>query len=193
MKKKKVSDDGKIVRAVSALVSKHADRRGMTKSLLDSICRTLCPNLYKGLYNASDIPIATLQNFKSFTIILFLTSKDLGVSASTNVGHFVTVHATPSTILYIDPYGLPPCFHPHVAKFLHAKKKRVVLVNRKQVQHVNSTHCGLFAVLYAVYFDDPSREKRFALRFPRKATPNNDKLCKRYLNEMLKKGTTTTK
>lgn len=171
----------KALQDIKKLISPHVDSKlGITVSLINSICKTLCPNRYIGVYESHQLPIKKLINKNYFTIIILLKG--------TVTGHFVTVHATPNSILYIDPFGLP-CFDLVVLKFLNTcinkkKKPRVVLMNTNQIQHKKSVYCGMYAVLYALYFD--SDNNCMKLNFNKTSLLSNDNKCKRYINQLIK-------
>lgn len=168
---------------ISRLIRHHVNpKQGMSYEILNSICETFCTQLYKGLHHATTIPFECLKHFAMFTIIVLLPG--------TVTGHFVTIHITPSTIFYIDPYGFP-CFNSDVLRFIsrlktHTKwKKRVLFTNVKQIQHEKSVYCGMYAVLYALYFDSVKNQKKLKLCFPKRPSLTNDKRCKQYLNKII--------
>lgn len=172
---------------LSKLVSLHANPHlGLTNVLLNSICKSFCPTHYVGLYSPEKIPVSRLRKLSKFTFIILLSGAP--------TGHYVLVHASPSTIYYIDPYGLP-CFDGKVLKFLYSssgkkkekkKKKRAVLINKRQIQHEKSVYCGMYVVLYSVYFDSSLRQSKVNIKFHQNPSLANDKLCIQYINSMLK-------
>lgn len=174
------------VSQLSTLISQNVNNRGMTSKILNKLCQILCPNNYVGLYTPLNIPFKKLQKMKSFTIIVFL-SPNKGLY---RYGHYITIHANSSTITYIDPFGLP-CFDKNIQKLLYMyckkskKNRRNVLINNKQIQNEKSVYCGLYAVLFSLYFDLPTQTKKIKLYFKSKGSLANDKLCVTYLNKLM--------
>ena len=65
--------------------------------------------------------------------------------------HWVVVHHTPSAVLYVDPYGIPP--PDPVASKLRSTKKNVFFVTRR-VQGCART-CGLYCIYYILCLVSP--------------------------------------
>lgn len=163
---------------VAELVKEHVSKDwGMTNDMVNDIAMALCPNLYKGLYMPEHLlrismagNILQQQQQQPFTMII-------------NVGkHFVTVVSHEKYVLYLDPFGIP-CMQPQVRQFLRGLHSKI-FYNKTQIQQLKSKHCGLYAVLFALYYDVPARSTR--LKFDENASEKNDKLCTVYLHKLNK-------
>ena len=154
---------------ISKEISEHVDAEiGVTNEILDEFAKKLCPRLYRGLFNLTDLK--NLNICAPFTIIL-------------NVGfHFVCVHTRGKRLLYVDSYGLR-CRNKVVCKFLSGFKIPIVF-NKVRLQSPKSKHCGMYALLFAAYLDFP--KKPFKLKFhTRAAGKKNDELCMVYLDKLV--------
>ena len=153
-------------------------RLGITNELLYRLCKQLLSKDFYGVFSADDIP-NNLAAYNSFIIIVNIATKK-----STRAGHFVTIVGNSSTINYIDSYGLP-CLQPHIKSFL-ALCYRKICYNTRQIQSFNSKYCGLYALLFACYFDKENNEGNdFQLLFHNNRLKQNDKLCSTYLTQMI--------
>ena len=149
---------------------------GMTNQLVNGLARKVCTRLYRGLYtpltlrelSASDIE--EMKKYSPFTVIC-------------NPGaHFVTIYCTPQYVLYLDPFG-KECRQKDVKKFL-SRLSSHIFHNRTQIQHTTSNHCGLYALLFALYLDrEPQHMK---LKFSTRSKNKNDKLCVTYIEKLIK-------
>ena len=167
-------------------LNKHVDYEdGISNSLLKRLAFSSCSSYFAGVFSADCIP-QHLSGKNNFIIIVNLGERK-GRTGALPVGHFVAIVATPSSVLYIDPYGLP-CFQPKVAAFLR-HCQRQVSENKRQIQHLNSVYCGFFCLLFAVYLDRSSglSPPKFKLRFYRRANMlrKNDFKCVKYLKKLL--------
>ena len=165
------------------LLSNHIHPKlGLSVELVNSICKSICSKKYKGLYVSHSIPFDQLKHESTFTIIVLLPGR--------STGHYVMIHATPSTVFYVDSYGLP-CFDKNARSFLKKLatdtkwKKRKLFVNNKQIQHPKSMYCGLYAVLFAKYFDKNDHKEKITLKFPVSQSLSNDKRCVKYINKLI--------
>lgn len=158
---------------VSRIITQHANKiDGLSNEIVHKLAKILCPCLYKGFFNWYE-----LTNIKCKTITYPFT-----IIVNT-VHHFVTIHSRKDYILYLDSYG-QPCTNSTVRNFLRRCKNMKVLYNTMRIQSKNSMHCGLYALLFAMYYDDPSQP--FLLKFSSKASKKNDKLCVEYLQRLCK-------
>ena len=170
-----------LTKLVSIINNHVASKFGITKTLLNSICSSFAPNLYKGLFSPQEIPFQKLKKLSHFTIIVHL--KGL------TIGHFVTIYVSPTTIYYIDPYGFP-CLDQNVRTFLKKLRnntkwmKRNIFYNEKQIQHRKSVYCGFYAILYVIYFDSNVNQNKVTIKFSNNLF-NNDMLCKQYINKLI--------
>ena len=168
----------KRIRAV--IKSNIAPKKGMTNVAVNDICLMLNLKLYQGVHAADRIP-SHLHRCRQFTVIVNLATR----REAQAVGHFITIYAQPEHIFYIDSFGLP-CWQKDVRRFLKNCRRPVVFSDR-QLQAVNSSHCGLYAILYTLYFDHPRRN--FHMTFERnidgRKNKKNDVLCIKYLNQLV--------
>ena len=115
-----------------------------------------------------------------------------------NIGnHFVTVIVNDYSVQYFDSFALP-ITDTKIRSFLEYlllpptplpnrdARKKLFFANKKQIQDYTSTHCGLYAVLFAVWYIKPA-SKRFTLRFSNDVNllMRNDKLCLKYLKQFI--------
>lgn len=106
-----------------------------------------------------------------------------------NIGlHFVTLVIKAQSAFYVDTFGMP-C--PTLLKLILEESARDLYYNKKQIQSLSSTHCGLYSCLFALYFDSEGKHFPYALRFERgkRGTARNDKRCITYLKEIARKRT----
>ena len=112
------------------------------------------------------------------------------VSFIVNIGgHFVSVVVGRRSVIYIDSFAAPLLRAEVGALFSRlqrdAKYARTVYVNQRQIQSLSSTFCGMYAVLFSLwYLVDPSRRPKQV--FHDKSLARNDKLCLAYLKEMIR-------
>lgn len=165
-----MSESQKINHIVNIVTSNVDKNIGVTNELIDSLCKDLSPRLYKGLYTSITPPTNQLSKLNSFTIII-------------NVGgHFVTIYAKENFLIYIDPFGLP-CFCKSILNFMQ-NCKRPIFRNNLAVQSFKSKYCGLFAILFVIFFDKP--QNKLILKFhPSKFLFKNDSLCLSYLKKLI--------
>lgn len=156
-------------------------KEGITNRVIDNFCRMACSSDFKGVYSADAIPENKLIIRGNFIIIVNLGKRReyLRQRRRLPVGHFVAIIARPDVIYYLDPYGLPS-LEPLVTTFLQSCKRPVVH-NSRQVQHLDSVYCGLYAMLFATYFD---KDAPFTMDFKKKQLFENDDLCVSYLHRL---------
>lgn len=169
--------------AVVEGVARHAvPGVGITNMVLERLCHRMCSSEFKGVYSADYIP-KKLAARPRFVIVINL-GRRRGQRGILPTGHFVTLAAFPSHIIYVDSFGLPP-MQPDVITFLNLCN-REVRVNWRKIQDLSSAYCGFYALLFACYFDRIFwRKKNPKLRFGRTRLKKNDQLCLSYLKEML--------
>lgn len=161
------------LRTIKVNLKKHVDKSfGMTNKSVDKLASALCSNYYRGLHMFDKVSALNLSSKSPWTIIVNVKK------------HFVTIHMRKQYIFYIDSFGLP-CIIDDVCLFLK-KFRRDVFYNKKRIQAVDSMHCGLYALLFALYFDQANIERsRIRLQFNKKAGPDNDRLCVSYLSALI--------
>lgn len=170
-----VSSRAKLKKKMKKHVSKE---KGLTNAIIHRFCTLSCSSDFKGVYAADKIPrkLAGVGNF----IIVVNLGEVTDIRGSLPVGHFVTIVTRPGHILYIDPYGTP-CNQPRVLRFLELCGRRVVQ-NVKQIQDFTSNWCGMYAILFANYFD--RKKPPMKMRFGSKNLKRNDYMCSVYLQKL---------
>jgi len=158
-------------------------RQGITARLIAGFARQLCPNHFRGLFDIGRLPVRRLAASRRFTVII-----NLGI-------HFVVVHATPDTVVYVDPLG-DPCQAARARGLVVRCARPRALWNAKPIQSRQSVACGLYALLFARCFDTPVDEWPFdasselPLRFSRVRSRSggrrNDARCVRYLKRFIR-------
>lgn len=156
---------------------------GISNQLLNRLANTFCSNHFKGVFASDCIP-SILAGQPRFIIIVNLARKK---TTKINLGHFVTILATPNCVQYIDPYGMK-CIQPDVNRFLH-HCGRTIRQNKKQYQDFTSVYCGMFCLLFASYADrlNSVRPPKFKLNFfsQKKKLRQNDIKCVQYLRKLI--------
>lgn len=154
---------------------------GMTNDIVHQICNDICnqetKNRFRGVFPVDKIPFHFFSNVPYFNIIVNLAEikkKELN-------GHFVTIICTPNASLYIDPFGLA-ISSSKIKNFL-AQCKRPVYYNIKTIQNITSPYCGMYAILFCVFFNKDDRKTR--IRFSTTQYEINDKLCVKYLRRLI--------
>lgn len=169
------------LQSVVEAVKQHAGVEfGVSNQLLEQMATRLCSSDFKGVYSADYLPPKLAALARGILIVNLGTRR--GVRTSLPVGHFITIILLPSTVLYLDSYGLP-CKQPHVQTFLRLCR-RDIQYNEKKIQDLSSNYCGFYALLFACYFDRMNWgkiSKDFKLHFSDKNLKQNDKLCDEYL------------
>lgn len=156
---------------------------GLSNDVVDSFCTAGCGKDFRGVFSADCIP-EKLAARGCFIIVVNLGRRKGRTAKKLPVGHFVTIYARPASVYYLDPYGLP-CVQRHVRRFLQ-HCRRPINHNSRQIQDFNSVYCGMYAILFTLYFDRGERvRKRLQFRWRRSKLRENDKLCMRYLNRLL--------
>ena len=175
---------------LEARVSQHVRAgKGISNRVLQRFCSNVCTKKFAGVYSADRLP-GELTARGSFIAVVNL-GKRRGVGGRPDPGHFVTIVGERGRLWYLDPYGLP-VFQPHVLQFLDLRRRRwTVIENTKQIQDADSYYCGLYAILFSMYYDLPRRQRGKVVRFEwhkrRKDLKKNDALCVKYIRELLRR------
>ena len=165
-----------IVKFLSSQLKQHVNENwGMTNSILNDLAETLCPRLYAGMYAPHQLKSSRLRTrTKPYTLIV-------------NVGnHFVSIYVSKTVALYVDSYGMR-IFRPKVREFLKSLEVPVFF-NDRQLQSGHSKYCGLYALLFCMYFECYSnRSMQTYFNFHKLAGPGNDRLCIAYIKKLIKR------
>ena len=125
-------------------------QKGATIRLLDSFLRTALgggSNAYYGTFPADMIPKHLLRT-KRFQIIVNTSRTD---DPPEQGGHFVCVEASPTHIVYIDPFGLP-CQQEDIVQFILNCGREESFYSDTQIQHKSSVFCPLYCSLFVLYY-----------------------------------------
>ena len=122
----------------------HINALGLSNDVLDSLLSTACiSNQYLGSF-----PVSQLKNIPTFSL------KHLYITLIINVGHhFVSLCIGRKFVLYIDSFGRP-IQDRRVTQFIEKRAPDLpIYYNSTRIQSKSSSYCGLYAVLYVLYFD----------------------------------------
>jgi len=152
----------------------------VTNGFLHSILTKTCPaRFYGGVFAADEIKRFHLSvggARKGFIVNLNPRRKKEG-------GHFVCIISEKHSLLYLDPVGLP-CLVKNLSEELKQSGKQVFF-NSQQIQAVNSKACGLFSILFLLYFSAGENGMDFKMEFDTKQKLKNDQLCLNYLKKIV--------
>ena len=151
--------------------------KGVTNKFLEDFLVRICdPSYFGGVYASDEFNIKLLNGQKRKGWIVNLNPKK-----KKDGGHFVCILQEKNVIFYIDPVGLPCLSKPLRAMLVKSGKK--ILFNSSQIQHFQSVACGMFSVLFLLYF---SKKKRgFKMKFDTVDKKRNDSLCFKYLQKIV--------
>lgn len=116
-----------------------------------------------------------------------------------NIGaHFVCVHVNAGCLLYIDSFANPipetmvslfekmvqqqPQQQQHRKGMQQQQQTHLLFHNKRQIQSFLSSHCGLYAALFATWYLSPP-EMRMPLKFSDENLLANDEKCIAYLKQ----------
>jgi len=122
----------------------HINALGLSNNVLDEILTIAgISDQYLGTF-----PVSELNNIPPFTL------ERLYITLIINVGkHFVSLCIGRKFVMYIDSFG-HPVKDSRVKQFIKARAPNLPLYySSTQIQSKSSTYCGLYAVLYTLYFD----------------------------------------
>lgn len=145
---------------------------GLSNTFINKILSRKCM-LYKGVFSANNIDIV-LSKLSDFSIVCNLSN------FAEKGSHWITIIAKSNFVIYIDPFGLS-CINATIRNFL-TDCKRPVFYNTKTIQSPSSNFCGMYAIMYCLYFD---QDRKFNLYFDCENILGNDELCLLYINKMI--------
>ena len=174
----------KYLRKLTREIAPHVDaERGVTNELIRDLCHILCPNYFRGVFSSHELDaVADRRRFVGsgyFSVIVNISAQPPPAD-----GHFVLIHARPSRLLYLDPFGAP-CQDAKVMSFVKkCRGDRPFYENKRAIQSPLSTFCGMYAVLFALYYDF-SHPPVARIEWIRSSDPfvllKNDRICIKYL------------
>lgn len=181
MGRKKGEENEEKLNEVAKLIKTHVSKhKGISNVLVERLCKKVCSKDFKGVFAANKLP-RRLAIVGRFSIIVNLGETD-GSDTDLPVGHFVCISAVPTRISFIDPYGLP-CIQPRVLSFLK-ESRRPIWENVRQIQHFDSPYCGLYSILFTVYFDKEA-QSWLRMDFNKSNLLKNDEKCMYYLEKII--------
>jgi hypothetical protein len=198
------------LRCLISQIREHVDsHRGMTNVFLNRLAQTATSLItpregrgkeeeslpFMGTFSADCIPKRKLLRMDAFSIIVnlkrrspkrtpeqregkrqLLTDLDYLVT-----GHFVVVAAFSDFTFYVDSFG-KRCRQEDVQDFLRMRRNPVYR-NESKLQAAQSTYCGLFCLLFVLYF---YQRPKWRLKFDERGDlQRNEKLCLNFLNKLL--------
>lgn len=150
----------------------HVNEHGLSNEVLDNLMKSshAC-NLYFGTFPFDSMPSDVCAK-KKFVLLV-------------NVGlHFVCIFANKNVVLYVDSLGRPSSLK-EVQHFLRLCA-RPVFFNMKKIQSTSSTHCGLYACLFGLFFCKRENQERVGkMCFEKRNLLKNDQICLKYLKRLL--------
>lgn len=167
---------------VERIISSVGRWSGITNSVVAELCNDICnqeeENRFGGVFPSDQITAASFTRKPFFNIIVNLAE----IGKKEVNGHFVSIIGTPDACLYIDPFGLPNSSL-KINKFL-TLCNRPTYYNTKTIQDLMSPYCGMYAILFCVFFNKDSR--RLRLQFQNNPCEENDQLCVQYIRQLIR-------
>jgi hypothetical protein len=151
---------------------------GVSNLYIQDAAKTFCSDDFAGVFSSDAIP-ESLHKRERFNAVCNLSR--LGEEGT----HFVTLVGRPAAVLYIDTFGLP-CHNDDIGQFLQ-RCGRPVLFNFRRIQSTTSAHCGLFALMYVMFYDRrrEAEHPNARLNFSRRDLNDNDQKCFQYISQMI--------
>lgn len=159
-------------------MEEHIDASGVSDVFIkDLLAQMHISHLFKGVFFTFDPQLHSLicerEVHPDFVCIV-------------NTGrHFVTLVLDKESALYIDTLARH-C--PMELRLKLEKSKRTVYYNKKRIQSITSTHCGLYSCLFALYFDRERNDRSVSTQFRFESAKDklevNDIRCIKYLKQM---------
>ena len=201
------------LRCLISQINEHVDSdRGMTNVFLNRLAQTATSLItpregrgeeeeslpFMGTFSADCIPKRKLLRMHAFSIIVNLKRRGRGPKRATEeqqegkrqlltdpsflvTGHFVVVAAFSDFTFYVYSFG-KRCRQEDVQDFLRMRGKPVYR-NESKLQAAQSTYCGLYCLLFVLYF---YRRPKWSLKFNERGDlQRNEKLCLNFLNKLL--------
>ena len=146
---------------------------GITNKYIESVLNPVCNN-FIGVFSSDTLP--TNLKKEHFSLVCNLSKAEAIGS------HFITIIGQSGKVLYLDSFGLP-CIVKEIQRFLKMLNQPI-LQNAKQIQDIESKMCGFYCILFCMYYD--KLKFNFQLAFDDSKLLINDKLCVKYIKQLLK-------
>ena len=162
----------------------HVRKSGLSHSFIRCLIESM-PGIgddFAGVYILDELPDFANKKSCWSCIVNLITRSE---SSSGMSGHFVAIIKKEDYYLYLDPYGLP-AMHADTRRLL---KNKPVFYNKKCIQSIRSTHCGLFCILFIARLHCGAKMDSSAYFFSENDNDNkNDSRCFNYLNAIIDRG-----
>lgn len=154
---------------VERLLSTFSKTVGLNSIEIDRFLTKYCSQ-YIGIFASNTLPVA--ENLEGCLICNLSNSNTIG-------SHYITIIIQTSQVLYIDSFGTRSEID-DISLFLSSLKKPV-LYNTLMIQDLDSSYCGMYAIMFCLYF---SKKPPFKLRFSDNLERNDNK-CIKYIKRMM--------
>lgn len=142
---------------------------GLSNIKMDSFLRQHC-SAYQGIFAPDTLP---KKHISEGNIICNLSNSDSMGS------HYITIIIGSSNVLYIDTFGTLS-ENDEINNFLLSLKKPIFF-NNMMIQHLESSYCGFYAILFCMYF---SEQQDFKIKFSNNLR-ENDLMCIEYIKKLV--------
>lgn len=169
-------------------LSWHINEFGLSNEIVHNLVSRMTKNSeqYLGVFSFSKIP-------KQKVLTAAAKNNDKNVVMIINIGqHFVTLVISHDAVIYIDSYARSIPDTKHVLSLLKElteakedQQRRQLFINTTPIQHPTSTHCGLYAALFTVWYL-ANTKARMKLHFDSQHLLLNDDLCVQYLKQFIR-------
>ena len=185
--------NNKYLQNICRKITPHIDPNlGISNEFIHELCVILCPNYFRGVFSSHAFKSSASQHTEIGSIgrsNFFSIVVNVSVRPPPANGHFVLIHARPDRLIYLDPFGRP-CSDDNLIPFIrNCRKTRSYHENLRVIQSPLSTFCGMYAVLFAMYYDFPTPPFK-NIKWIKSDNPfvllHNDKICIKYLNTLVK-------
>lgn len=159
----------------------HLNREGLSNEIIEDFATHANIDAhFAGVYHMHELPSHLPRSRAEFSIIINIDN------------HWTTLYWSNTYILYIDSFGegMPSAVEVYVKKF--CEPHQAILFNNHPIQDKTSTHCGLFSMLFILFFDRKAKASDpyifnnvVHLRFSECNLLLNDQLCLKYIECLL--------
>ena len=180
--------ENKVIKRINTLNkymnNMHVQKAGISHQFLKALIHCFPPqkiNNFQGVFTLSNISqiLSILKKKDTYCCIFNLCTENEAQMGT--VGHYVAFVKKKKYALYLDPYGLP-VLHDS-AKFIISRlcENVPLYYNKKCVQSINSTHCGMYVLLFILCTNSNGRIKQKIVFSDENTDGKNDSRCMEYL------------
>ena len=130
-----------------------------------------------GVFSANELDFLIDKN--NFSLIV-----NSNENTDFSIGHFITIIVKKFEIIYIDSFGIK-CANKKILQFMESLE-RPIRFNNQQIQHIFSNYCGLYAILFILYYDKKNIRKKIKLYFVKRFLKKNDVKCLKFIKKLIK-------